>query len=152
MGWDDNGVPTERRVENYYGVRCDPSLPYDPDFTPPETPGKDFVTTSRRNFVELCIELTTEDEKAFEATWRRLGLSVDWSMLYQTISDRARATAQRAFLRNLSPGRGLPGRGADPLGHHLRHGRLAGRARGPRGAERLPPHRRSTRPRAATRS
>ena len=102
MGWDDNGVPTERRVENYYGVRCDPSLPYDPDFTPPESPGKDFVKTSRRNFVELCIELTTEDEQAFEATWRRLGLSVDWSMLYQTISDRARATAQRAFLRNLS--------------------------------------------------
>ena len=62
-------------------------------------------TSSRRrgaNFVELCIELTTEDEQAFEATWRRLGLSVDWSMLYQTISDRARATAQRAFLRNLS--------------------------------------------------
>ena len=30
MGWDDNGLPTERRVQNYYGVRCDPSLPYDP--------------------------------------------------------------------------------------------------------------------------
>ena len=35
MGWDDNGLPTERRVQNYFGVRCDPSLPYDPDFTPP---------------------------------------------------------------------------------------------------------------------
>jgi valyl-tRNA synthetase len=104
MGWDDNGVPTERRVENYFGVRCDPSLPYDPDFTPPESPGKEFVTTSRRNFVELCVQLTTEDEKAFEATWRRLGLSVDWSMLYQTISEKARATAQRAFLRNLARG------------------------------------------------
>ncbi|MBV9951535.1 MAG: valine--tRNA ligase, partial [Acidimicrobiia bacterium] len=102
MGWDDNGVPTERRVENYYGVRCDPSLPYDPGFSPPDKPGKDFVTTSRRNFVELCVRLTTEDEKAFEATWRRLGLSVDWSMLYQTISEKARATAQRAFLRNLA--------------------------------------------------
>ena len=32
MGWDDNGLPTERRVQNYFGVRCDPSLPYDPDF------------------------------------------------------------------------------------------------------------------------
>ena len=31
MGWDDNGLPTERRVQNYYGVRCDPALPYDPD-------------------------------------------------------------------------------------------------------------------------
>ena len=104
MGWDDNGVPTERRVENYYGVRCDPGLPYDPDFTPPESPGREFVTTSRRNFVELCLALTTEDEKAFEATWRRLGLSVDWSTLYQTISADCRATAQRAFLRNLARG------------------------------------------------
>ena len=38
MGWDDNGLPTERRVQNYYGVRCDPSLPYEPDFTPPAEP------------------------------------------------------------------------------------------------------------------
>ena len=43
MGWDDNGLPTERRVQNYYGVRCDPSLPYDPSFEPPEKPGKDQV-------------------------------------------------------------------------------------------------------------
>ena len=35
IGWDDNGLPTERRVQNYYGVRCDPSLPYDADFEPP---------------------------------------------------------------------------------------------------------------------
>ena len=35
MGWDDNGLATERRVQNYYGVRCDPSLPYDPGFVPP---------------------------------------------------------------------------------------------------------------------
>ena len=40
IGWDDNGLPTERRVQNFYGVRCDPSVPYDPDFTPPEKPGK----------------------------------------------------------------------------------------------------------------
>ena len=40
MGWDDNGLPTERRVQNYYGVRCDPSLPYDPSFVAPEKPGK----------------------------------------------------------------------------------------------------------------
>ena len=40
MGWDDNGLPTERRVQNYYGVRCDPSLPYDPDFAPPPVVAK----------------------------------------------------------------------------------------------------------------
>jgi valyl-tRNA synthetase len=102
MGWDDNGLPTERRVQNYYGVACDPSLPYDPDFTPPEKPGKQRVHISRRNFVDLCHGLTLEDEKAFEELWRRLGLSVDWSMTYATINERSRRVAQRAFLRNLA--------------------------------------------------
>jgi valyl-tRNA synthetase len=104
MGWDDNGLPTERRVQNFYGVRCEPSLPYDPDFTVPEKPGKQQVAISRRNFVELCETLTAEDEKAFEALWRRNGLSVDWSHTYQTIDSTARAISQRAFLRNLSRG------------------------------------------------
>ncbi|MFF4693487.1 valine--tRNA ligase [Streptomyces sp. NPDC001307] len=104
MGWDDNGLPTERRVQNHFGVRCDPSLPYDPDFTPPEHSGKQQIAVSRRNFIELCERLTREDEKAFEELWRRLGLSVDWSLTYQTIDDAARATAQRAFLRNLARG------------------------------------------------
>ena len=87
MGWDDNGLPTERRVQNVYGVRCDPTLPYDPSWQPPATPPKEPVPISRRNFVELCGRLTTEDEKAFEALWRRLGLSVDWSLTYTTIGD-----------------------------------------------------------------
>jgi len=107
MGWDDNGLPTERRVQNYYGVRCDPSLPYEAGFVPPEKAPKsdrDFVQVSRRTFVELCERLTAEDEQAFEAVWRRLGLSVDWSHTYSTISAPARATAQRAFLRNLARG------------------------------------------------
>src|SRR3954447_7612873 len=64
MGWDDNGVPTERRVENYYGVRCDPSLPYDPSYEPPAEPAKDKdnreAAISRPNFVELCERLTAE--------------------------------------------------------------------------------------------
>src|SRR5579864_1285798 len=80
MGWDDNGLPTERRVQNYFGVRCDPSLPYDPSFTP----GEGKTACSRRNFVELCLRLSAEDEVAFESLWRRLGLSVDWSMTYTT--------------------------------------------------------------------
>ena len=104
MGWDDNGLPTERRVQNYYGVRCDPSLQYDPEFTPPEQPGKDVLPISRRNFVELCELLTESDEQAFEELWRHLGLSVDWSHTYQTIDANARATSQRAFLRNLARG------------------------------------------------
>ncbi len=105
MGWDDNGLPTERRVQNYFGVRCDPSLPFDPDFTPPEKPDpKRQLPISRRNFVALCEELTEEDEKGFEALWRHLGLSVDWTQTYQTIDHTARLTSQRAFLNNLARG------------------------------------------------
>jgi len=105
MGWDDNGLPTERRVQNYFGVRCDPSLPYDPSYEPPAKPDeKRQVPISRRNFVELCERLTLEDEKAFEELWRRLGLSVDWSLNYQTIDAGARSASQRAFLRNLARG------------------------------------------------
>jgi valyl-tRNA synthetase len=107
MGWDDNGLPTERRVQNVYGVRCDPSLPYDPEWQPPTSPISAEARTSpnsisRRNFVELCERLTAEDEQVFEALWRRLGLSVDWSLTYTTIGRTARATSQRAFLRNLA--------------------------------------------------
>src|SRR5437868_2379046 len=54
MGWDDNGLPTERRVQNYYGVRCDPSLPYQPSFEAPATPSKQPISISRPNFIELC--------------------------------------------------------------------------------------------------
>jgi valyl-tRNA synthetase len=104
MGWDDNGLPTERRVQNVYGVRCDPALPYDPEWQPPATPPKPAVSVSRRNFVELCGRLTVEDEKAFEALWRRLGLSVDWAMTYTTIGRTAQAVSQRAFLANLARG------------------------------------------------
>ncbi|MCL2594422.1 MAG: valine--tRNA ligase [Promicromonosporaceae bacterium] len=110
MGWDDNGLPTERRVQNYYGVKVDLTLPYDPDFVPPQVPdGKvvkpaDQVPVSRRNFIELCERLTAEDEKQFEELWRYLGLSVDWAQTYQTIDANSRSVAQRAFLRNLARG------------------------------------------------
>jgi valyl-tRNA synthetase len=100
MGWDDNGLPTERRVQNYYGVRCDPSLPYDPAFVPPVKPDKP-ISVSRPNFIELCNRLTGEDEKVFEHLWKYLGLSVDWSMTYATISKRAQRVSQRAFLQLL---------------------------------------------------
>ncbi len=108
MGWDDNGLPTERRVQNYYGVSCDPSLSYVENFEPPfrGDPPKDSraIPISRPNFIELCDELTAQDEKVFEDLFRRLGLSVDWSLLYTTISEHARRTAQSAFLGNLERG------------------------------------------------
>jgi valyl-tRNA synthetase len=108
MGWDDNGLPTERRVQNYYGVRCDPTLPYQNDFTPPQVGGDnksskaaDQLPISRQNFIELCEALTEEDEKTFENLWRDLGLSVDWSQSYRTISKHAQRISQLAFLKNL---------------------------------------------------
>lgn len=105
MGWDDNGLPTERRVQNYYGVRCDPSIPYDPGFTPPQRPNpKRQLPISRRNFIELCHQLTALDEQVFEDLWRHIGLSVDWDSLYTTISDDSQRVAQLAFLRNHARG------------------------------------------------
>ena len=104
MGWDDNGLPTERRVQNYYGVRCDPSLPYDPSFQPPDKPAKHPIPVSRPNFIALCDRLTAEGEKAFEDLWRHLGLSVDWSMTYATIDKRSQRVLQAAFLRLLARG------------------------------------------------
>jgi len=111
MGWDDNGLPTERRVQNFYGVRCDPTLAYQEGFAPPFEGGDgksskaaDQIPISRRNFIELCEKLTLEDEKHFEALWRQLGLSIDWSQTYQTISPDAQAVSQKAFLNNLSRG------------------------------------------------
>ncbi|HIE21683.1 MAG TPA: valine--tRNA ligase [Acidimicrobiia bacterium] len=104
MGWDDNGLPTERRVQNYYGVTCDPSLPYDPDFTPPSEAHDPPLPISRRNFIELCHFLTDQDEKVFEDLWRTLGLSVDWTQTYATIDEHSQRTSQKAFLRNLARG------------------------------------------------
>ena len=106
MGWDDNGLPTERRVQNFYGVRCDPSVPYDPEYSPPAKPDpKRQVSISRKNFIELCHRLTQVDEQAFEKLWRTLGLSVDWdNQLYATISTESLRISQKAFLRNCERG------------------------------------------------
>ncbi|MEU3332246.1 valine--tRNA ligase [Glutamicibacter creatinolyticus] len=107
LGWDDNGLPTERRVQNYYGVRCDPSKPYIQDYQPPAKPAKnqrDWDVVSRKNFIQLCEQLAVEDEKVFEQLFTTLGLSVDWRMTYRTIDDNSRAVSQRAFLENLSAG------------------------------------------------
>src|SRR5215471_16082367 len=89
IGWDDNGLATERRVQNYYGVTCDPTLPYQPCLALPDRPQPDLVPpgpgqgsppvspkarvpVSRRNFIELCRELTEQDERAYERAFRQL--------------------------------------------------------------------------------
>ncbi len=102
MGWDDNGLPTERRVQNYFHVRCDPTLAYESGLKLSEASAKErkgrVKLLSRPNFIELCQQLTEVDEKAFMEVFRRVGLSVDWSLTYQTIDDHCRRIAQRSFL------------------------------------------------------
>jgi valyl-tRNA synthetase len=103
VGWDDNGLPTERRVQDHYGVRCDPTFAYVPEASiEPEADARRPV--ARRNFIELCQALTAEDERTFEQVFRDVGLSVAWELTYTTINERSRRTAQRAFLRNLARG------------------------------------------------
>ena len=106
MGWDDNGLPTERRVENYFGVVCDPSVPVGmPELaSPPPTKRQDFTHVSRPDFIELCEQLLVVDEEAFEALFRHLGLSIDWAFTYATIDAASRRTSQLAFLHDLTRG------------------------------------------------
>jgi len=83
MGWDDNGLPTERRAQNVYNIRCEAHLPYNPGWKPQKSK-TELERISRLNFIEACEMITNEDEKAFESTFRKLGLSVDWYQIYTT--------------------------------------------------------------------
>ena len=94
---------------------------------------------SRKNFIELCIALTAEDEKAFKALWQRLGLSVDWELEYSTIDGPEPEARAVELPRPPAEGPRLPGRGADDVGRGLPHRRRAGRGRGP-SAEGCLPH------------
>lgn len=78
MGFDDNGLPTERYVEQVHKVN------------------KKKIT--RSEFRALCIAETQKGGKVYEELWRALGLSVDWDLRYSTIDDQSRHTAQKSFL------------------------------------------------------
>ena len=97
MGWDDNGLPTERRVQELHGVRCDPRLSGATQ-SAPKRGAKQITAVDRTTFLDLCARVAAEDEKAFEAQWRRLGLSVDWHLRYATSNAHCRRLSQRAFL------------------------------------------------------
>ncbi|MFP3901596.1 MAG: valine--tRNA ligase [Acidimicrobiia bacterium] len=100
MGWDDNGLNVERRVQLLTGTRCDPSLPYDPDFTPPARPDpRHPVAISRPNFVELCGQVVEQLEESYFELWSTIGLSVDWEHSYRTIGPESITSSQRGFLR-----------------------------------------------------
>jgi valyl-tRNA synthetase len=103
MGWDDNGLPTERRVQNYFHVRVDLAKPYEPGLSLPpvdaDTAKKQPPRlVSRPNFIELCEALTQKDELVFKELWQRVGMSVDWAEEYATVDRRCRLLAQKSFL------------------------------------------------------
>jgi valyl-tRNA synthetase len=104
IGWDDNGLPTERRVQNLYNVRCEPHLHYDPELQRERGAKGDPLPVSRRNFIELCDAVTREDEEAFKRLWTHLGMSYDWSLEYATIDEHCRRTSQASFLELLDKG------------------------------------------------
>ena len=79
IGFDDNGLPTERYVEQAHGVRA--------------------VDMPRAEFTALCLAETRRVAERYEDLWRRLGLSVDWSLRYSTIDARCQRTAQTSFVK-----------------------------------------------------
>ncbi|NIA14723.1 MAG: valine--tRNA ligase [Nitrospiraceae bacterium] len=104
IGWDDNGLPTERRVQNLYNVRCEPHIHYNPDLDVKRGRKGNPTPIGRLNFIELCEEVTKEDEEAFRNLWTRLGLSYDWSQEYATIDAHCRTMSQYSFLKLLEDG------------------------------------------------
>ena len=106
MGWDNNGLPTERRVQNLYKITCDPTLSEKNDSISFEEllqrkekkKLSGFLPVSRDIFVRVCSIQTQEDQKKYEQLWRRLGLSVDWNQTYETISPHSQIVSQNSFL------------------------------------------------------
>jgi valyl-tRNA synthetase len=114
MGWDDNGLNVERRVQLLTGTIVDPTLPYDPGFRRLEKvdPKARAIPVSRPNFIELCEEVVPQLEADYHELWANVGLSVDWGHTYTTIGPKATRTSQRGFLRLVA--RGLAYRAESP--------------------------------------
>ena len=105
MGWDNNGLPTERRVQNLYSITCDPKLSAKEDplsfeeiLKRKSKKASPFLPISRKSFIQVCSIQTKEDQTHYERLWRRLALSVDWVQSYETISPHAQMISQRSFL------------------------------------------------------
>lgn len=104
IGWDDNGLPTERRVQNYFGIKCNPSIEYDPLLTYEQTKTKEIKEVSRQNFIEACEKLVNIDEKIFENVFRSVGHSYDWSFKYSTIDSKSVQISQLSFIELFEKG------------------------------------------------
>jgi len=78
MGFDDNGLPTERFVENKYKI--------------------DKTKITRPEFVKLCLKETEIGSQTYKKLWSNLGISVDWSKTYSTISPLATKVSQWSLI------------------------------------------------------
>ena len=78
MGFDDNGLPTERLVE--------------------KTIGKKAVEMEKENFITECQKVVEKAEIEFEDLFNQIALSVDWDQKYQTISDKSQKLDQLSFI------------------------------------------------------
>ena len=104
MGWDDNGLPTERRVQNIFGVRIDNNIPYIKDLDIYKRKKElglkndDSLVINRQNFIEMCHKVTKKDEIVFKDLFRRMGYSIDWQDEYATIDNKSRYISQSSFI------------------------------------------------------
>jgi valyl-tRNA synthetase len=78
MGYDDNGLPTERLVEKQLGIKVE--------------------QVGRRTFIEHCLQIGEQAERDYQALWQRLGLSIDWRFTYRTIGVQAQRISQKSFI------------------------------------------------------
>ncbi|MBD3208300.1 MAG: valine--tRNA ligase [Candidatus Nealsonbacteria bacterium] len=79
MGFDDNGLPTERFVEKKYNVN------------------KSKI--NRSDFIKLCLKETKRGAENYRDLWRSLGISVDWSKTYSTINPLCQRVSQWSFVQ-----------------------------------------------------
>lgn len=84
MGYDDNGLPTERLVEKRLGITA-ASMP-------------------REAFIQHCLQVSKVAELDYQRLWQRLGLSIDWRYTYRTIDERSRKVSQHSFLELFQKG------------------------------------------------
>ncbi len=136
VGWDDNGLPTERRVQNHYGVRCDPTLPYDPDAR--IEPEADARAPGRPAQLHRALRGADRRGRAHlragvprRRPLRRLGADLHHHQRALAANGPARLPAQPG------PRRGLRQRGADDVGRRLPDGGRPGRDGGPADGRRL---------------
>lgn len=82
MGFDDNGLPTERLVEKIIEKKA----------------GVYEAENGHGSFVTKCREVVETAEKEFEALFSEIALSVDWEQKYQTISKESQKISQASFV------------------------------------------------------